>query len=551
MSKFNTPAKAKSVGVGVITSEKTPSTRTYEGAAGYVRDAKGELFLLAVSNMVSEDTFYEKASDRDNRYAMLISQVAIEDFDWLFNMLVWLRSEGNMRSAPLVGAVEAVRARLAHEAAGAPNGPVSGPTSRALIAAVCQRADEPGEILAYWHGNYGRAVPKPIKRGVADAAARLYNERSLLKYDSERKGLSFGDVVDLTHPKSDLPWKNDLFRYAMDKHGRNEIPESLVMLNRRNALMKMEATYAEKLKWIKDNTNVPYLAEGGTFAQAGMTWESVAGWLQGPMTADVWQAIIPSMGYMALIRNLRNFDEAGVSDAMADLIGIKISNPEEVAKSRQFPFRFWSAYSNAPSARWVNPLEKAIKLATSNIPNLGGRTLILVDTSASMTSMGISKKSKMTPAQIAALFGISLAVKGENVDLVGFASDSFVHNVSKSASVLREVERFVARSGEVGHGTAMTLAVRKHYAGHDRVVCISDMQINGYDAGYSYGRGDISTAIPENIPLYGFNLQGYDRTMMALGKNRHEFGGMGDSSFRQIPLLEAGRDGKFPWELVK
>jgi hypothetical protein len=36
----------------------------------------------------------------------------------------------------------------------------------------------PGEALAYRTATHGRAVPKPVKSGIADAAARLYNERS-------------------------------------------------------------------------------------------------------------------------------------------------------------------------------------------------------------------------------------------------------------------------------------------------------------------------------------------------------------------------------------
>ena len=36
-------------------------TRTYEGGAAYLRDAESELFLLAATNMVGEDTFYERA----------------------------------------------------------------------------------------------------------------------------------------------------------------------------------------------------------------------------------------------------------------------------------------------------------------------------------------------------------------------------------------------------------------------------------------------------------------------------------------------------------
>ena len=43
-------------------STGAPAGRTHEGAPGYARDAKGELFLFAVSNMAGEDTFYEAAS---------------------------------------------------------------------------------------------------------------------------------------------------------------------------------------------------------------------------------------------------------------------------------------------------------------------------------------------------------------------------------------------------------------------------------------------------------------------------------------------------------
>jgi len=37
---------------------------TAEGAPGFTREPRTELFLLGVSNMVGEDTFYEGAVDR-------------------------------------------------------------------------------------------------------------------------------------------------------------------------------------------------------------------------------------------------------------------------------------------------------------------------------------------------------------------------------------------------------------------------------------------------------------------------------------------------------
>jgi len=249
------------------------------------------------------------------------------------------------------------------------------------------------------------------------------------------------------------------------------------------------------------------------------------------------------MGYMALLRNLRNFDEAGVSDELAATVAAKLADPDEVAKSRQLPFRFYSAYRTAPSLRWGHALDKALSFATANIPAFVGRTLVLVDTSASMTSGAISKRSTVTPAQAAALFGVCLAARGNTVDLVGFADGTFQHSVGRGASVLREVDAFVKRTGEVGHGTQIAASLRASYQGHERVVVISDMQT------FQDYHGDVASAVPAHVPIYGFNLGGYRAAAMPTGLGtRHEIGGMSDATFRMIPLLEAGRDAAWPWQ---
>src|SRR3954447_20314701 len=91
---------------------RSASLKTFEGGRAFARDAKSDLFLLAVTNMVGEDTFYESANDRDKRYRDLVHTVALEDADWMLRFVVWLRSEANMRSASVVAACEAVWARL-------------------------------------------------------------------------------------------------------------------------------------------------------------------------------------------------------------------------------------------------------------------------------------------------------------------------------------------------------------------------------------------------------------------------------------------------------
>jgi hypothetical protein len=503
----------------------TPSGTTYEGHAAYARDTKSELFLLAVSNFVGESTFYEKAEDRDARFSALVRKATVEDAEWTADFLRWLRGDGNMRSASLVGAAEFVQAALGSKI----------PGGRAVVSSVLQRADEPGEMLAYWMGQYGRSLPKPLKRGVADAAERLYNERSLLKYDTanEKRSVRFGDVLDLTHPDKKASWQGDLYEHALARrHNRdNPIPESLRVLTNRAQLMALPV--GERRAAL----------DPVALNDAGMTWEAVAGWLQGPMDKGAWESMIPNMGVMALIRNLRNFDEAGVSDEVAAKVCATISDPEVVAKSRQLPYRWFSAYQEISNDRWKVALGKALDSAFQNLPALTGRTLILVDTSGSMSGMTYSAKSKISPVMTASLFGVALANKcgANNVDLYGYASGIFKHKITTGGSVLPEVERFVKRVGEVGHGTETAAAIHGAYAKHDRVVIITDEQ------SFANYRGNVSDGAPPNIPIYAFNLGGYNRAMLPDKPNRYQLGGMGDHTFKMIPLLESGHNGSWPW----
>ncbi|GGR51342.1 TROVE domain-containing protein [Streptomyces roseolus] len=515
MSRFNV-RDAKASGTSPI--KTTDKTTTHEGGAGYLRDEKSELFLLAVANLVSQQSFYETGKDRDDRYAQLVARLAVQDPDWTAALLGWLRGEGNMRTAAVVGATEYVKARLDKGIAGG---------NRKVVDSVLQRPDEPGELLAYWTSRYGRSIPKPVKRGTADAVRRLYNERALLKYDTASHAYRFGDVIELTHPTPTAAWQGDLFKHAIDRrHQRvNTIPASLGMLGR-NALLRAEGDPGD---WL----NADALRE------AGMTWEDALSAVGSKVDkARLWEAMIPSMGYMALLRNLRNFDEAGVSDAVAAGVAARLADPAQVAKSRQFPMRFLSAYRAAPSLRWAWALEQAISHSLAAVPALAGRTLILVDRSGSMFYDRVSDRSDLTRADAAAVFGSALALRAEDATLVEFGTNSARVAFRKSESLLPMLDRFHGMGG-----TNTVRAIQEHFHGHDRVVIVTDEQ--AYRSYY----GSAGDVIPASVPLYTWNLAGYRAGHVPSGgRNRHTFGGLTDAAFRMIPLLEAGRNAAWPWE---
>ncbi|MEU9506076.1 hypothetical protein AB0D32_07315 [Micromonospora sp. NPDC048170] len=83
MAKFNLMPRRSGIGTPPVTAE---------GAPGFAREPQAELFLLGVSNVVGENTFYEGAADRDARFRELVATVAVADPDWFGRFVRWLRT---------------------------------------------------------------------------------------------------------------------------------------------------------------------------------------------------------------------------------------------------------------------------------------------------------------------------------------------------------------------------------------------------------------------------------------------------------------------------
>lgn len=503
-------------------------TITHQGGAGYIRKPKGELFLLATANMVGEDTFYEGATERDSRFRNLVHAVTLKDPDWVARFVPYLRNSMQMRTASVVMAAESAIARLSDRFAVA-EATIS---IRQLVSSALQRPDEPGEFIAYWVARTGkRTLPGGVQRGVADAVQRLYTERAALKYDGTGQPWRLGDVVELAHPKAKADWQAALYAYLLDRrHHADEIRadlEKLPMILARHLLD--EVAQDRRAEWVAK----PGCAD--KLRDAGMTWESMSSWMNGPMTAAVWEALIPSMGYMALLRNLRNFEQAGLSKETVKAVTQRLADPEEVARSRQFPMRFLSAYKAVANLQWGPALEEALDASIKNIPVLGGRTLVLVDLSGSMYGT-MSGRSELQRWEAAAVFGAALALRCEDATLVRFGSSSEEVRVPRGGSVLPLVRSMAANMG----GTNTEMAIQRHLKGHDRIVLLTDEQS---------GRGQsVDFAVPAQTWLHTFNLAGYAPAGAQSGiDKRSAFGGLTDKGFQLIPMLESGTSESWPF----
>lgn len=308
--KQNTKS-AKAPKTGVVKAKS--STVNEEGLEATQRSNKSNLFLLGVGRFFGESSYYNDEST--SRFVKLVHKVTKSDPEWVAQYLRWLRNDANIRTAALVGAAEYVKA--------------GGPNGRAVVRSVIVRGDEPAELLAYWIKTHGKRIPQPIKRGIADSATRLYTERNYAKWNGGKGAVKMADVIELTHPRPATAQQSDLFKFVLDdRRGNGDLSVVPHIAEMRSC--KTRADYQIAL----DNNN------------PCITWENVSSAESGPMSAEQWLAMYKHMGYMAQIRNLRNLDKALVATKDKRAIGSWLADPENVAKSRQLPMRFYSAYKS-------------------------------------------------------------------------------------------------------------------------------------------------------------------------------------------------------------
>ena len=539
MARYNTKTVAPRAPrvKSYISTNEVSTAKTYNSGAGFERDAKSELFLLGVSSF-NEDTYYESANLQMTRVKELVSKVLESDdgVAWLAGFTKWLRADANIRSMSIAIALVTAKTMIDQGIAG----------SRGIVSNVLQRADEPAEAIGYWYTNYGRKLPQPVKRGIADAAKRLYNERSVFKYDSDSKAIRFADVIQLVHPDPSSLKQSAVFKFALDRRYNDKALPTVKVKGRDGEIVEFTLNVAAEREKVKSLGGVELrkLANEGKLTEylksSGMTWESLSSIIDGGMDAKAWEAVIPTMGYMALLRNLRNFLNAGVSTEVLDQIAARIADPDEVAKSKQLPFRFWSAYKETEhSNQFSLAIERAFNASLVNVPALSGRTLILVDMSGSMWGR-MSAKSDLMRHDAAALFGAALAKRADDASLVRFGTGSEAIKFTKSMSVLKLKDKLTEDSGGTNLGKALT----KHYKGHDRVIILTDEQ---YDPVYNiyWNPVDPSTIAPDK-PIFVWNLAGYKPAGMGQ-PNVYTSGGLSDAAFGFIDLVERSVNHDWPW----
>jgi len=497
MGKFG-----KATSTATRLKSRADATQNKEGGLAFKMDAKTELYTRASTAMIREPKFYDKNGEGDDEMIKLIGEVAKADGEFALKLASYCRNELYLRSVPMVLLVEACKY------------PESKKFVRKYTPDIIQRADELTQVIAYWtetNGHIGNKAPKgmlcnSLKRGIADTFGK-FDEYQLAKYDRDG-AVKLKDVLAIVHPKPKDDVQKELWNRVLDR--KLAIPR---------------------------------------------TWETV---ISGKgSTKENWESVLPDMGFMARLRNIRNCLDKGVD--VKPIIKM-LEDKDEVKKSKQFPYRFFSAYReieehDAPNVTKVmDALETALELSIENVPEFKGRTFITTDNSGSMQS-SVSGKSKIKNAEIGNLLGAMANKLCEDAIVSVFATRFKVANISPNNGIISNCEKLCQI--DVDHSTDAWQTINyllEKKIKVDRILIFSDMQC--YDSEnrnvYAWQDEDERSlaemmekyrhTINPDAYLYSFDLSGYGTAQFPQDSPKTcLIAGWSDKVLSFIPQFEQGK----------
>lgn len=491
----------------------THKTVNHENAPAWTREPELDLYA-AVCTTVMGDKFYESGEERISRIRELVSQVPEE---FVAQLAVYAREEMHLRSIPLVLCVELARVNATRS--------IKTSLLGKTVTRVIQRADEITELLAYYQSANERTgekklgkISNQIVNGIA-GAFNEFNEYQFAKYD--RPGdIKLRDALFLAHPKAKNAEQQVIFNKIID--GKLEIPDT----------------------W-------------ETALTAAGSAEDVEG-----AKRETWERLINEgkLGYMALMRNLRNIIEARVSPEAFQIVLDRIGDADEVARSKQLPFRFQAAYRmisqvhDVRSPAVLETLERAIQASAANIPGFGQDQTVVcaADVSASMMH-SISPRSIIEYYDIGLVLSMILQSRCQSV-ISGFFGDTWKIVQLPRTQILANTEALREREGEVGYSTngyRVIRGLRDDNIVADKVMIFTDCELwdNMSQGGWhDEDAGDINLEweryrkeVSPSAKLYLFDLSGYGTTPLDLkGNGVHLISGWSDKVFSTLASLEAG-----------
>ena len=573
MGTFKKVARVKSAAARKPSNKKTATANRAGGVAFEVADPALKLVTMTGGSFFAEPKFYDAEACRTKRVAggkldklaarLELAESKVKAFgscdelndtakeviatavdvasgkspEDLLAVANWLRNEMNIRLTPQVLLVVASK--------------FDGTKSlvRKYAPHVVKRPDEVKTCLLAYRFLFGmKSLPNGLAHGLGDAVSK-FGERGLMKYDGEGFP-SWKDVLCWLPRKAGWPLGAEVAKYFIS--GQVVDPAKTPVIAARKELA----------------TKTEFDAEARRLAKASfVNWEVLLSQFPKEKPA-VWSFLLDEglVGYMAMLRNLRNILKAGVTEELVQKVSSKLTDKAEVAKSKQLPFRFLAAHAAvremggevdaADLSELLAAVELAVNESCSNVQALPGTTVVFVDNSGSMKSNKVSEKSEVACADVANVLGGIVARVAERPYVVAFGTDVAPVRFSRTDTVIG-VAKAIAEANTKGCSTnthrCFEWLMRQKMA-PDRIVVLSDMQSWNDGSCNDAGKcvADVwpaylaSSAEAKKTWLHCVHLNGYGDGMVDQGGRVNQVGGFSEKVLGMLLQAEGLAGGAVP-----
>jgi 60 kDa SS-A/Ro ribonucleoprotein len=499
-------------------SSKAESNKNVK-AADTFNDALGKAYSLSDKAALAQyamtgclnGTFYASDKDQLDNTLKLANKVSPE---FLAKLAVYSRQKGAMKDMPAVLAAV-----------------LSARDSEKLSAIFDRVVDNPKMVRNFVQvlrsGATGRKSLGTRPKKLVQKYLESLTDEQLFKADVGNNP-SLQDIIKMVHPKPNSKARSAMYAYLLDKEFNKQDLNSLAK--------QYEAFKKDMDGEIPD---VPFQMLTAL-----------------PLTDKHWKQIANHATWTQTRMNLNTFQRHGVfaDDKLVTLIAERLQDPEQVKRSKVFPYQLFAAFKNVDAevpAKITLALQKAAEHAIANIPEYSGKVYVMVDVSGSMSQPVTGNRgtvsSKMSCVDVASLIASSILRKNVDAEVMPFDTSVHKHKLNPLDSIMTNAA-VLAKFGGGGTDCHLPLAqLNRQNAKADLVIYVSDCESWADPQGYR-GTGLMNEWVKfkarnKQAKLVCIDLVPNRTSQVSSGEDILQVGGFSDQVFDVISnFLELGNN---------
>ncbi|KAL1280682.1 hypothetical protein QQF64_015282 [Cirrhinus molitorella] len=327
-----------------------------------LKDRKNNLLNMVCCSLVNKSCTpgqkdWEKKTSVWTIIKVLATEITMEDPEFLLKVAVYTRQELNIRIT--ANFLLALAAHL----------PGSKPHLRRYFCAAVQLPSDWLEVTRIYSMCFSKSLPSCLKKALADKF-KQFTEYQLAKYNTRKHRCKHNKKQKKGEKISAAQWKrwgelvrveDSILKKYLEKQNRTAKDKKQSEFNLKKMIKRLHVK--EPAEYVMAILGKKYPSDLKAFSRSGLSgvWERERAGkrmkLKQPDTwecklsqegnkAATWEKLIDgkSLPFMAMLRNLRNMISVGISEKHHTKILNRLTSKNAVTQSRQFPFRFLSAY---------------------------------------------------------------------------------------------------------------------------------------------------------------------------------------------------------------